>query len=168
MASQNLVNIVSGNALLIGTAPITKKHSLIGCLFMISYSNFVLKHYDDVIMTTMASQITSLTIVYLIVYSGTDQINIKAPHHWPLCGEFTGDRWIPRTKGQLRGKCFHLMTSSWSTPCVCNCSSNINITVAIKYYLSQWTWMRVGLTKEVKSTWFINNLTAKSENVCAL
>ena len=22
------------------------------------------------------------------------------------------DRWIPRTKGQLRGKCFHLMTSS--------------------------------------------------------
>ena len=24
------------------------------------------------------------------------------------------DRWIPRTKGQLRGKCFHLMTSSWA------------------------------------------------------
>ena len=23
------------------------------------------------------------------------------------------DRWIPRTKGQLRGKCFHLMTSLW-------------------------------------------------------
>ena len=27
-------------------------------------------------------------------------------------GEFTGDRWIPRTNGQCRGKCFHLMTSS--------------------------------------------------------
>ena len=38
--------------------------------------------------------------------------NIKAPCHWPLCGEFTGDRRIPRTKGQLRGKFFHLMTSS--------------------------------------------------------
>ena len=38
--------------------------------------------------------------------------NIKVPHHWPLCGEFTGDRWIPRRNGQLRGKCFHLMTSS--------------------------------------------------------
>ena len=24
----------------------------------------------------------------------------------------TGDRWISRTNGQLRGKCFHLMTSS--------------------------------------------------------
>ena len=39
--------------------------------------------------------------------------NIKAPRHWPLCGEFTGDRLIPRTNGQLRRKCFHLMTSSW-------------------------------------------------------
>ena len=26
--------------------------------------------------------------------------NIKAPRHWPLCGRFTGDRWIPRTNGQ--------------------------------------------------------------------
>ena len=38
--------------------------------------------------------------------------SIKAPRHWPLCGEFTGDRWIPHTKGQQRGKCFHLMTTS--------------------------------------------------------
>ena len=26
--------------------------------------------------------------------------NIKAPRHWPLWGEFSGDRWIPRTKGR--------------------------------------------------------------------
>ena len=39
--------------------------------------------------------------------------SIKAPRHWPLWGEFTGDRWIPRTKGQLHGKRFHLMTSSY-------------------------------------------------------
>ena len=38
--------------------------------------------------------------------------NIKAPRHWSLCGQFTGDRWIPRAKGQLRRKCFHLMTSA--------------------------------------------------------
>ena len=24
---------------------------------------------------------------------------IKALRHWPLWGEFTGDRWIPHTKG---------------------------------------------------------------------
>ena len=47
-------------------------------------------HYNDVIMGAMASQITT-------------KENIKAPRHWPLCGEFTGDRWIPRTNGQIRG-----------------------------------------------------------------
>ena len=26
--------------------------------------------------------------------------NIKAPRHWTLCGEFTGDRWIPRINDQ--------------------------------------------------------------------
>ena len=26
--------------------------------------------------------------------------NIEDPRHWPLCGEFTGDRWIPLTKDQ--------------------------------------------------------------------
>ena len=40
--------------------------------------------------------------------------NIKAPHYWPLWGEFTGHRWIPRTNGQQRGNASHLMTSSWN------------------------------------------------------
>ena len=43
-------------------------------------------------MGAMASQITSLVIVYSTVHSGGDQTNIKAPRHWPLCGDFTGDR----------------------------------------------------------------------------
>ena len=30
-----------------------------------------------------------------------------------LCVGKSPDRWLPRTKGQLRGKCFHFMTSSW-------------------------------------------------------
>ena len=55
-------------------------------------------YYNDVIMTTMASQITTLTVVYSTVYSDADQRQHQIPH----------------TKGQLRGKCFHLMTSSWS------------------------------------------------------
>ena len=38
--------------------------------------------------------------------------SIKTPRHWPLLGESTGDRWIPLTQGQLRGKCFHLITST--------------------------------------------------------
>ena len=69
----------------------------------------VTNHYNDIIMSAMASEITSLTIVYSTVYSGTDKKTIKTPRHWALCvcvcvggggggggGEFTGDRWIPR------------------------------------------------------------------------
>ena len=37
-------------------------------------------------MDAMASQITSLTIVYATVYLGADQRNIKSSRHWPLCG----------------------------------------------------------------------------------
>ena len=33
----------------------------------------IITHYSDVIMSLMASQITSLTIVYSAVYSGTDE-----------------------------------------------------------------------------------------------
>ena len=32
--------------------------------------------------------------------------NIKAPRRWPLCGEFTGNRWIRRTKGASNEKMF--------------------------------------------------------------
>ena len=51
-------------------------------------------------MGTVASQITSLTIVYTTLYSAQIKVNINAPRHWPLCGELTGDRLIPRTNGQ--------------------------------------------------------------------
>ena len=71
------------------------------------------KHYGDVIMGTIASQITSLTIVYSTVYSDADQRKhqssaslafvrgihrgpVNSPHKWPVAR-----------------KCFHLMTSSW-------------------------------------------------------
>ena len=39
--------------------------------------------------------------------------NIIAPRHWPLWGEFNGDRWIPGTKDQERGKCFHWWRHQW-------------------------------------------------------
>ena len=70
-------------------------------------------HYDDVIMTTMASQVTSLAVVYSTVYSDTDQRKHQSSASLAFVWGIHRDRWIPRTKGQLRGKCFHLMTSSW-------------------------------------------------------
>ena len=55
----------------------------------------MLSHYIDVIMTTMASQITSLVVFYSIVYQAQIKENIKAPRHWPLSGEFTGTGEFP-------------------------------------------------------------------------
>ena len=80
------------------------------------YNRIFSWHYGDVIMGVLASQITSLTIVYSNVYSGADQRKhqssaslaffvrgiprrpVNSPHKWPVTG-----------------KCFHLMTSSWKT-----------------------------------------------------
>ena len=70
-------------------------------------------HYTDVIMTTMASQITSLTVVYSTIHSDGDQRKHQSSASLAFVWGIHRDRWIPRTKGQLRGKCFHLMTSSW-------------------------------------------------------
>ena len=62
---------------------------------------FLLHHYNDVIMRAIASQITSLTIVYSIIYSDADQRKhqisaslafvqgihrgpVNSPHKWPV------------------------------------------------------------------------------------
>ena len=91
-----------------------KKYDVAAVMYSLSGNN------HDVKMGARASQITSPTIVYLIVYSDADQRKHQAPRHWPLCGEITGDRWIPRTNGQLLEKCFNFMTSSCSNG---NCPS---------------------------------------------
>ena len=61
--------------------------------------------------------------------------NVKALRHWPLCGKFTGDRWISRTKGQQRGKCFHLMTSLWRV----NTASLVNRDKSTALYISYFS-----------------------------
>ena len=55
-------------------------------------------HYDDVIMTTIASQITSLTVVYLTVYSDRDQRKHQSSASPAFVWGIHRDRWIPRTR----------------------------------------------------------------------
>ena len=57
-------------------------------------------HYTDVIMSTIASQITSLAVVYSIVYSGPDQRKHQSSASLAFVRGIHRDRWIPRTKGQ--------------------------------------------------------------------
>ena len=60
-------------------------------------------HHHDVIMGTIASQITSLTVVYSIVYSDADQRKHQSSESLAFVWGIHRDRWIRRTKGQLRG-----------------------------------------------------------------
>ena len=55
-------------------------------------------------MGAIASQITSLTFFIQPFIQTQIEENIKDPPDWPLCGEFTGDRWIPRTNGRTNGQ----------------------------------------------------------------
>ena len=56
-------------------------------------------HYSDVIMSTLASEITSLTILYSTVYLGAEQRKhqnfaslaiVRGIHHWPVNSPHTG------------------------------------------------------------------------------
>ena len=62
--------------------------------------NLKINHNNGVIMNTMASQITSSRLFTQPLIHAQIKENIEAPRHWPLCGEFTGDRWMPHTKVQ--------------------------------------------------------------------
>ena len=85
-----------------------------------SYPWFNTAHpYSDVIMSTMASEITSVSIVYSTVCSAADQRKhqistslafVKGIHQSPVNS---------RTKVQERGNCFHLMTSSYKMRTLC-------------------------------------------------
>ena len=59
-----------------------------------------LLHNNDVIMDTMASQITSLAIFTQPFIQAEIKENIKSLRHCPLCGKFTGDWWIRHSNGQ--------------------------------------------------------------------
>ena len=59
----------------------------------VRYVVSIQRHYSDVIMGVMASQISSLIIVYSAVYSGTDQRKhlssaslafVRGIHWWPV------------------------------------------------------------------------------------
>ena len=57
-------------------------------------------HYTDVIMGAIASQITSLTIIYSTVYSDADEKKHQISASLVFVGKLTGDLWISRTNGQ--------------------------------------------------------------------
>ena len=56
---------------------------------------YILTHYDDVIMGTMASQITSLTIVYSTAYLGSDlRIHQRSASQMASNAELVSIWWV--------------------------------------------------------------------------
>ena len=116
----------------------------------------------------------TLDLYITVTYNGHDGVSNHQPHDyllnllfrrisrkhqssasWPLCEELTGDRWIPSTNGQERGKCFHWMTSSWNDWCVQ--SSYIVTKWLPKMTMSsslQWLHMSVMAYKSAKTRLF--------------
>ena len=94
-------------------------------------------HYDDVIMETIASQITSLTSVYSTVYAGADQSKhqssaslafvwgihrgpVNSPHKWPVTRKmFPFDDVIMQWCGAF--SLLEPWTSLWTHGCVNGC-----------------------------------------------
>ena len=92
-------------------------------------------HHSDVIMCPMTSQSPATRLLAELLLQAQKRENIKAPRYWPLWGELTSGRWTPRTKGQWRGNCFHLKTSSWIQTYMN--SASIRLTGRINWSFSQ-------------------------------
>ena len=95
---------------------------LTGDIPFLSLTNDSVRHYSDVIIGAMASQITSPTIVYSTVYSGADQRKhqssaslafVRGIHRWPVNSPHKGAvtrKMFPfvdviMTSLSLRGSC---------------------------------------------------------------
>ena len=110
------------------------------------------EHYDDVIMDAIASQITSLTIVYSNVYSGADQSKhqssaslafvwgihrgpVNSPHKWPVTRKmFPFDDVImndTQTGCAIRMWCTHWWSLNKST-------ENYDLSWCQLYNVSHW------------------------------
>ena len=111
-------------------------------------------HYIDVIMTMMASQITSLTVVYSIVYSGADQRKHQSSASLAFVWGIHRDRWIPRTKRPVTRKMFPfddviIYKKSWITGdiwkqiCIFYIQKNVSCDLGVKGFASPWYKMHV-------------------------
>ena len=116
-------------------------------------------HYNDVIMSMTASQITSLTVVYSTVYSGTDQRKhqgsttlafVKGIHQWPVNS--------PHIMLQVFSTIFGAVPNLIDTKVTSNQWTHMSIASKYpsKYQLFHWIDLRLGhkyLETEMLSFW---------------
>ena len=102
-------------------------------------------YYSDVIMGTMASQITGVSIVCSTVLFR----NIKAPCHWHLCGEFTGTGEFPAQKASNAEN-----ASTWWSHHAC---SNLVWYKTIRWVLVMVTFPNFMFFVKTRKVWLHNS-----------
>ena len=123
-------------------------------------SHYVISHYSDIIMGTMASKITSLMIVYLTIYSGAG----RRKHQGSASLDFVWgiDRWLVNSlhKGPVMQKCFHLMTPSCNkhfsetnnrdcTSLNSSAGKGTQHKACVIWMNTQWTWPPLALSRNI-------------------
>ena len=86
--------------------------NMLYCSLNNQIANPVTKHFCQWIETGTKSGITRTISRLLIPWALIQYKDVVLPEQQIHCGESTGDRWIPITKGHWRGYFFYLMTSS--------------------------------------------------------
>ena len=87
------------------------------------------------------------------VYSDADQRKHQSSASLAFMWGIHRDRWIPRTKGQLRGKCFHLMTSS----CL------LTLEVLRDFSRSRWPFGMMSWCQQIKHEIFNSQRSLKKQ-----
>ena len=74
--------------------------------------------------------------------------NKKAPRHWPLCGEFTGDWWIPTQRASNAENLSILMTSSCQRP------------ISLTNFITIWIWWKFSFALiQIPIQWLLQNFS---------
>ena len=91
-------------------------------------------------MGSMASEITSITILYSTVIQAQIKENGKAPRHWPLCGEFTGTGDFPAQRASNA----EYVSIRWRHHDICTDHAELHQSVSGHsfYLFSQVAWDR--------------------------
>ena len=96
-------------------------------------------HYHDVIMGTIASQITNLTVVYSTVYSDADQRKHQSSASLAFVWEIHRDRWIPAQRASYAEN-----VSIWWRHHVSTiqllCVAHWNVWRHLQSFLCRWWW----------------------------
>ena len=159
--------------------PVLRHYNVLwSCLTIEPHSPGPVSHYGDVIMGAIASQITSLTIVYSTVYSDADQrkhqnstslafvrgINrgpVNSPHKWPVTRKMFPFDDVIITGARLDARTYTFAHPIWRTTNAAGKQGAISpiLPVFCKYYLCDaimliklsmvWPWVTGITTLEV-------------------